>query len=191
MSGFRFVTAGESHGPGLTVVITGAPAGLILDRERIDHDLKRRQHGYGRGGRMKIESDAVDIIAGVRGGETLGSPIAIRIPNRDFENWSAAMGVWEVDEQDAAKRRVNAPRPGHVDLIGGMKYDRTDLRDVLERASARETAARVAAGAIAKELLRPFENRDSVGSRRGRKRWRPGRSTELAGTARRRRYLTP
>lgn len=156
MSEFRFVTAGESHGPGLTVIITGVPAGLALDRERIDHDLKRRQHGYGRGGRMTIESDVVEVLGGVRGGETIGSPIAIRIPNRDFENWAAAMGVWELDEQEAAKRRVHAPRPGHVDLIGGMKYDRHDLRDVLERASARETAARVAAGAIAKELLRAF-----------------------------------
>lgn len=156
MSEFRFVTAGESHGPGLTVIITGAPAGLTLDRERIDAELKRRQHGYGRGGRMKIESDAAEIVAGVRGGETLGSPIAIRIPNRDFDNWSAAMGVWENEESESEKRRVHAPRPGHADLVGGMKYDRTDLRDILERASARETAARVAAGAIAKELLRTF-----------------------------------
>lgn len=156
MSRFDFVTAGESHGPGLTVIITGVPAGLRLDRQRIDADLGRRQHGYGRGGRMKIESDAVDVVAGVRGGETLGSPVAIRIPNRDFENWAAAMGVWEIDQAEADKRRVKAPRPGHVDLIGGMKYDRSDLRDILERASARETAARVAAGAVAKELLRSF-----------------------------------
>ncbi|MDX1583748.1 MAG: chorismate synthase [Thermoanaerobaculia bacterium] len=156
MSEFRFLTAGESHGPGLTVIVTGVPAGLNLDRERIDADLRRRQHGYGRGGRMKIESDAVDVVSGVRGGETLGSPIAVRIPNRDFENWAAAMGIWEIDEKEADKRRVNAPRPGHADLVGGLKYDRTDLRDILERASARETAARVAAGAIAKELLRIF-----------------------------------
>lgn len=156
MSEFRFVTAGESHGPGLTTIVTGMPAGVPLDRERIDADMKRRQHGYGRGGRMKIESDAVEIVAGVRGGETLGSPIAIRIANRDFENWAAAMGVWEVDDAEAAKRRVHAPRPGHADLVGGIKYDRSDLRDVLERASARETAARVAAGAVAKELLRVF-----------------------------------
>lgn len=118
MSQLRFVTAGESHGPGLTIIVSGMPAGVTLSRERIDADLKRRQHGYGRGGRMKIESDAVEIVGGVRGGETLGSPIAVRIPNRDFENWSSAMGVWEVDQQDAAKRRVHAPRPGHVDLIG-------------------------------------------------------------------------
>jgi chorismate synthase len=150
-------SAGESHGPQLTVIVQGVPAGLKLDRERINRDLARRQHGYGRGGRMKIEHDEVDIVGGVRGGETLGSPIAIVIRNADFDNWRGAMDVWEVDEAEAQKRRVHAPRPGHVDLAGGMKYDRRDLRDVLERASARETASRVAAGAIAKELLRAFE----------------------------------
>jgi chorismate synthase len=156
MSRFTFVSAGESHGPQLTVVVTGMPAGVRLDRDRINLDLKRRQHGYGRGGRMKIESDEVEIAGGVRGGETLGSPIAIVIRNRDFENWRGAMDPWTLDEAEATKRRVHAPRPGHVDLIGGMKYDRRDLRDVLERASARETASRVAAGAIGKELLRSF-----------------------------------
>ncbi|HEY2325014.1 MAG TPA: chorismate synthase [Thermoanaerobaculia bacterium] len=156
MSRFTFVSAGESHGPQLTVIVTGMPAGVRLDRDRINLDLKRRQHGYGRGGRMKIESDEVEIAGGVRGGETLGSPIAIVIRNRDFENWRGAMDPWSLDEAEATKRRVHAPRPGHVDLIGGMKYDRRDLRDVLERASARETASRVAAGAIAKELLRSF-----------------------------------
>ncbi|MGZ5493972.1 MAG: chorismate synthase, partial [Thermoanaerobaculia bacterium] len=114
------------------------------------------QHGYGRGGRMKIEHDEVEIAGGVRGGETLGSPIAIVIRNADFENWNGAMDPWNVNEAEAQRRRVHAPRPGHVDLAGGMKYDRDDLRDVLERASARETASRVAAGAIAKELLRAF-----------------------------------
>ncbi len=156
MSRFTFVSAGESHGPQLTVIVTGMPAGVRLDRDRINLDLKRRQHGYGRGGRMKIESDEVEIAGGVRGGETLGSPIAIVIRNRDFENWRGAMDPWSLDDAEATKRRVHAPRPGHVDLIGGMKYDRRDLRDVLERASARETASRVAAGAIAKELLRSF-----------------------------------
>src|SRR5213079_1750505 len=156
MSRFRFVSAGESHGPQLTVIVTGMPAGVRLDRERINRDLARRQHGYGRGGRMKIESDEVEITGGVRGGETLGSPIAIAIRNRDFDNWRGAMDPWTVDADEAAKRRVHAPRPGHVDLAGGMKYDRRDLRDVLERASARETASRVAAGAIAKQLLRAF-----------------------------------
>jgi chorismate synthase len=152
----NFLTAGESHGPQLTVIVTGMPAGVRLDRNRIDRDLMRRQHGYGRGGRMKIERDEAEITAGIRGGETLGSPIAITIRNADFENWRGAMDPWEVDEAEATTRRVHAPRPGHVDLAGGMKYGRRDLRDVLERASARETASRVAAGAIAKELLRQF-----------------------------------
>lgn len=156
MSRFTFLSAGESHGPQLTVIVTGMPAGVRLDRERINRDMARRQHGYGRGGRMKIEHDEADIVAGVRGGETLGSPVAIIVRNNDFKNWEGTMGVWDVDPSEAEKRRVHAPRPGHVDLIGGMKYDRRDLRDVLERASARETASRVAAGAIAKELLRNF-----------------------------------
>jgi len=153
---FTFVSAGESHGPQLTVIVTGMPAGVPLDRARINRDLARRQHGYGRGGRMKIEHDEAEIAGGVRGGETLGSPIAIVVRNRDFDNWRGAMDPWEIDAAEAQKRRVHAPRPGHVDLPGGMKYDRRDLRDVLERASARETASRVAAGAIAKELLRAF-----------------------------------
>jgi chorismate synthase len=157
MSRFTFVTAGESHGPSLTVIVTGMPAGVNLDRERIAHEMQRRQQGYGRSSRMKIEQDAAEITAGVRGGETLGSPIAISIRNRDFENWQGAMGVWEVDANDAEKRRVHSPRPGHVDLPGGMKLNRRDLRDVLERASARETASRVAAGALAKQLLRAFQ----------------------------------
>jgi chorismate synthase len=153
---FHFTTAGESHGPQLTIIVQGIPAGLKLDRTRINNDLARRQHGYGRGGRMKIETDEANIVGGVRGGETLGSPIAIVINNKDFENWRGAMDPWDLDEHETHKRRVHAPRPGHVDLAGGMKYDRRDLRDILERASARETAGRVAAGAIAKELLRAF-----------------------------------
>lgn len=162
----HFQSAGESHGPQLTIVVTGVPAGLRLDRERMNRDLARRQHGYGRGGRMKIESDAMEIAGGVRGGETIGGPIAIVIRNRDFDNWRGAMDPWDVDDAEAHKRRVHAPRPGHVDLPGGIKYDRRDLRDVLERASARETASRVAAGAIAKELLRAFgiEIRSGVAS---------------------------
>ena len=156
MSRFRFVSAGESHGPQLTVIVTGMPAGVRLDRERINRDLARRQHGYGRGGRMKIERDEAQIVGGVRGGETLGSPIAISIRNLDYDNWRGAMDPWDVDAAEAEKRRVHAPRPGHADLVGGMKYGRRDLRDVLDRASARETASRVAAGAIAKELLRAF-----------------------------------
>ncbi len=154
---FTFTTAGESHGPQLTVIVTGMPAGVALDRERINRDLARRQHGYGRGSRMKIEHDEAEVVGGIRGGETLGSPIAITIGNRDHENWRGAMDPWEIDVAESEKRRVHAPRPGHADLAGGMKYDRRDLRDILERASARETASRVAAGAIAKELLRAFE----------------------------------
>ncbi|HEX9162652.1 MAG TPA: chorismate synthase, partial [Thermoanaerobaculia bacterium] len=154
---FTFLTAGESHGPQLTIIVTGMPAGVHLDRARINRDLARRQHGYGRGGRMKIEHDEVDIVGGVRGGETLGSPVAIVIRNADFENWNGAMDPWNVNAAEAEKRRVHAPRPGHADLVGGLKYDRKDLRDILERASARETASRVAAGAIAKELLRAFD----------------------------------
>ena len=129
----QFTTAGESHGKQLTIIVTGIPAGVRLDRERINKDLQRRQHGYGRGGRMKIESDEAEITAGVRGGETLGSPIAMTIRNRDFDNWQGAMDPWELDEKEAHKRRVHAPRPGHVDLPGGMKYGRRDLRDILER----------------------------------------------------------
>ena len=152
-----FLTAGESHGPQLTIIVSGMPAGVRLDKQRINRDLARRQHGYGRGGRMKIEHDEADIVGGVRGGETLGSPVAIVIRNLDFENWRGAMDPWDVDAAEAEKRRVHAPRPGHADLVGGMKYGRHDLRDVLERASARETASRVAAGAIARELLRNFD----------------------------------
>jgi chorismate synthase len=153
---FTFTSAGESHGPQLTIIVTGMPAGVRLDRQRINGDLARRQHGYGRGARMKIEHDEAQIVGGIRGGETIGSPVAIVIPNLDHENWQGAMDPWSLDSVEAEKRRVHAPRPGHVDLIGGMKYDRRDLRDVLERASARETASRVAAGAVAKELLRAF-----------------------------------
>ncbi|MGK2855932.1 MAG: chorismate synthase [Thermoanaerobaculia bacterium] len=156
MSSFRFVTAGESHGPALTVIVSGIPAGLRLDRARMNRELERRQQGYGRGGRMKIEKDEVVVTAGVRGGETLGSPVAITIPNLDHESWQGAMGVWELDASDAEARRLRSPRPGHVDLVGGIKYGRHDLRDILERASARETAARVAAGALARELLLAF-----------------------------------
>src|SRR5512142_1838228 len=156
MSRFTFVTAGESHGSQLTTIVSGMPAGVKLDRGRINDDLSRRQRGYGRGGRMKIEHDEAEIVSGIRGGETLGSPIAIVIRNADFQNWNGAMDPWTVNAAEAEKRRVHAPRPGHADLAGGMKYDRDDLRDILERASARETASRTAAGAIAKELLRAF-----------------------------------
>jgi chorismate synthase len=153
---FSFRTAGESHGPGLVAVVEGAPAGLELSAERhIDTELRRRQGGYGRGGRMAIEEDRAEILGGVRLGETLGGPIAMLIRNRDWENWRTAMAIEapSPDSGDADLRRVHLPRPGHADLVGVLKYRRSDARDILERASARETAARVAAGAIARRLL--------------------------------------
>ncbi|MBV8199841.1 MAG: chorismate synthase [Acidobacteria bacterium] len=151
----RLTTAGESHGPGLTATLQGLPAGLRVDFALLARDLARRQHGFGRGRRMQIESDAAEIRGGVRGGITLGSPLALWIANRDYANWEKVMGprAEDVDPRLAELRRLKAPRPGHADLAGGVKYLRRDLRDVLERASARETAARVAAGAFAKMLL--------------------------------------
>ncbi len=149
----RFTTAGESHGPGLTAVVEGLPAGLELTPEDLDRDLARRQLGHGRGGRMKIESDRATATAGLRHGYTLGSPVALAIENRDYRNWEERMGPWPVD---AAVEEVHLPRPGHADLAGVQKFGFTDVRNVLERASARETAARVAAGALAKVLLRAF-----------------------------------
>ena len=149
----RFTTAGESHGRGLVAVLEGVPAGLPLAAAQVDVELKRRMHGYGRGARMKIESDAVEWLAGVRAGETLGSPIAMLIWNRDWEHWKDIMAP-EADAPAAERRRqVTRPRPGHADLAGALKYDRRDARDVLERASARETAARTACGAVARVLL--------------------------------------
>jgi chorismate synthase len=147
----RFTTAGESHGPGLTTIVEGLPAGLELHPEHIDVDLARRQLGHGRGGRMKIESDRAEVYAGIRHGRTLGSPVALRIVNRDFANWEERMSPWPVD---GGVEEVHLPRPGHADLAGALKFGHTDVRNVLERASARETAARVAAGGLAKALLR-------------------------------------
>jgi len=146
----RFTTAGESHGPGLVAIVEGIPAGLELDRVTLDRDMARRQLGHGRGGRMKIESDAVEIRSGVRHGRTLGSPIAILVANRDYPNWDQRMNPWPVDEE---VEESHLPRPGHADLAGALKFGHSDVRNVLERASARETAARVAAGAIAKGFL--------------------------------------
>jgi chorismate synthase len=146
-------TAGESHGPLLTGLVTGLPAGLKIDAAAVNADLARRQHGYGRGGRMKIEKDEVRFTGGLRGGETLGGPIAFEIANRDYVAWEKVMAPMGVDPDAAAKRRLMSPRPGHADLAGGLKYGRRDLRDILERASARETAARVAAGALCRQLL--------------------------------------
>lgn len=154
---FRFTTAGESHGKGMLVIVEGVPAGLPLQPLDIARDLARRQGGYGRGGRMAIEEDAGEILSGVRLGETLGSPLAVWIVNRDWDNWRTPMSVKPVpDADDEALRRVYLPRPGHADLVGLLKYDRTDARDILERSSARETSARVAAGAVARRLLAEF-----------------------------------
>ena len=155
----RFLTAGESHGKGLVVVLEGMPAGLHLELDAITEQLRRRQGGYGRGRRMAIESDQAEVLSGVRAGETLGSPIALLIRNRDWENWKQTMHAEDQPPADATVARplVTRPRPGHADLAGVIKYDRADIRDVLERASARETAARVAAGAIARQLLGHFD----------------------------------
>jgi len=147
----KLITAGESHGPGLTCVVEGLPAGLELDREAIDRDMARRQLGHGRGGRMKIERDRAEVTGGVRHGRTLGGPIALQVANRDFANWEERMNPWPVEAEVA---EVHLPRPGHADLVGTWKYRFDDVRNVLERASARETAARVAGGALAKAFLR-------------------------------------
>src|SRR5580704_13891260 len=146
----KLITAGESHGPGLTCIIEGVPAGLTLDREALNRDLARRQLGHGRGGRMKIERDQVEVTGGVRHGHTLGGPIALQVANRDYANWEERMNPWPVE---APTQEVHLPRPGHADLVGTQKYGLTDVRDILERASARETAARVAGGAVCKEFL--------------------------------------
>lgn len=156
MRRLRFSTAGESHGPGLTALLSGLPAGLRVDLDLLARDLARRQHGYGRGKRMQIERDTAEIRGGVRGGETLGSPVVLWIENRDYASWTGAMSPLELDPRLTELRRLRSPRPGHADLPGGLKYLRRDLRDVLERASARETTARVAAGAFAKMLLAEF-----------------------------------
>lgn len=150
MSRLRWITAGESHGPRLTAVVEGVPSGLPLLAADIDADLARRQRGYGRGGRMKIETDRVEFVAGVRGGETLGSPIAMAIANRDHDNWLDRMSPAPML---AIPEALTRPRPGHADLAGGLKHDRHDLRDILERASARETASRTAVGGVCRKLL--------------------------------------
>ena len=149
----RYFTAGETHGKCLTAVIEGMPAGVPIDIGKINRELARRQKGYGRGGRMKIEKDTAQILSGVRGGYTLGSPITIQIENKDWKNWQEIMGA----ETAGGDKAVTCPRPGHADLSGGMKYNHHDLRNVLERASARETAARVAVGALVRQLLEQFD----------------------------------
>ena len=150
----RYFTAGESHGPCLTMIIDGVPAGFPIDINKINHDLWRRQQGYGRGGRMLIEKDEAQVRSGIRWGETIGSPVALGIENRDWKNWTRKMSALPEDRDD--KITVTKPRPGHADLNGVLKYDRKDIRDILERASARETVARTAVGSFAKQLLAPF-----------------------------------
>lgn len=155
----RFLTAGESHGPQLTVIIEGIPANLQLTAEEITEELLKRQGGYGRGRRMQIEKDTVEIMSGVRNGYTLGSPITLVVTNDDHKHWLKIMGTAPIDEsaQEQMKRVITKPRPGHADLVGGMKYNHRDLRNVLERSSARETAARVAVGAVSKILLKQLD----------------------------------
>ena len=152
----QFATAGESHGQALVAWISGLPAGLRIDLQFIDSELHRRQLGYGRGGRQKIEKDRAEALAGIRHGQTIGAPIALRIENRDWANWEKAMAVEDREEERSARRPLTAPRPGHADLAGAIKFNLHDARYILERASARETAARVALGAVAKQLLREF-----------------------------------
>ncbi len=154
----RFITAGESHGPSLTTIIEGLPAGLPINVEKINHELAKRQEGYGRGNRMKIESDTVEITSGVRYGKTLGSPLTLIVANRDNKNWKSVMSIESNDDPKSRQRRaVQRPRPGHADLVGGIKYHHEDLRNVLERSSARETAMRVAIGSVAKQLLNELD----------------------------------
>lgn len=151
----RFLTAGESHGPAISAILEGMPANVPIDLERINHELYRRQQGYGRGGRMRMESDRIEVLSGIRFSKTLGSPISFMIRNKDWENWLEEMAIEAKDGKEG--KEFTKPRPGHADLSGGLKYDFTDLRNVLERSSARETAMRVAVGAFARELLRQFD----------------------------------
>jgi len=152
----RYLTAGESHGIGLTGILEGMPAGLLIDVDFINNELYRRQQGYGRGGRMKIESDKVNILSGVRFGKTTGAPITLQIMNKDWENWTKRMSIEEVSENDMPDK-ISIPRPGHADLAGSVKFNEKDIRNIIERASARETAIRTALGAISKLFLREFE----------------------------------
>ena len=183
-------TAGESHGPALVAIVSGLPAGLVLERDAIDHDLARRQHGYGRSPRQKLEQDRVEVLAGLRHGRTLGSPLAFVIRNRDHENWAWGMSPWppEGDPTGKGTTPVTLPRPGHADLAGTLKYGHDDTRDALERASARQTAVQVAAGAVAKALLRGDRRRGCRARARDRRGTRPRRTgrrrpTPLAQTA--------
>src|ERR671932_2905231 len=160
MSVLRFTTAGESHGPALVSILEGMPAGVPLLAEHVDIELARRQQGYGRGRRMQIEKDHIEFLSGVRAGETVGSPIAMLVRNNDWKNWQDVMDAAPREgDPDPRRRAVTRVRPGHADLTGLLKYDRNDARDILERASARETTARVAAGAICRRLLAEFDVR--------------------------------
>ncbi len=150
----RYLTAGESHGPAISAILEGLPAGVPVAAEEVNRDLKRRQGGYGRGRRMQIETDTIEIRGGVRHGKTMGGPVSLVVQNQDWKNWTDVMSIEEAD--GPVRRQVTRPRPGHADLAGGLKYDRRDLRDILERASARETTMRVAVGAIARSLLAEF-----------------------------------
>src|SRR5581483_4424707 len=152
----RIATAGESHGPALVAIVTGLPAGLVLEKEAVDADLRRRQAGYGRSPRQQIETDEVEVLAGLRQGRTLGTPLALVVRNRDHKNWTWGMSPWppEGEPQGKGTKPVTLPRPGHADLAGALKYGLADVRDALERASARHTAVVVAAGAVGKALLR-------------------------------------
>ncbi|MEK4059385.1 MULTISPECIES: chorismate synthase [Paenibacillus] len=152
----RYLTAGETHGPQLTAIIEGLPSNLTLNFEELNFQLQRRQKGYGRGRRMQIEKDTAQIVGGVRHGSTTGAPVALVVENKDWTHWKNIMNIEPIPGSDEEKRRVNRPRPGHADLNGGLKYNLTDLRNVLERSSARETAARVAVGAVARQLLAAF-----------------------------------
>ncbi len=155
----RYLTAGESHGRALTTIVEGLPAGFDIDLEAINQDLARRQSGYGRGGRMKIEKDMIQVLSGIRHGKTLGSPVGLMVENRDWVNWTEVMSptpIGEYSDPRSAQKVRTRPRPGHADLVGALKYEHDDLRNVLERASARETTMRVAAGALAKQVLLPF-----------------------------------
>ncbi|MCM3747409.1 chorismate synthase [Paenibacillus pasadenensis] len=152
----RYLTAGETHGPQLTAIIEGLPSNLQLDFEELNFQLHRRQKGYGRGRRMQIEKDTAQIVGGVRHGRTTGAPVALVVANNDWKHWTTVMNIEPIEGGDEAKRRVHRPRPGHADLNGGLKYNLKDLRNVLERSSARETAARVAVGAVARQLLAAF-----------------------------------
>jgi len=152
----RFLTSGESHGKGMLAILDGMPAGLRVSREQIDAELAARQSGYGRGDRMKIERDSVEVLSGLRGGVTIGSPITVLVKNKDWKNWRDVMNPWQAKDA-SRKAAVTRPRPGHADLAGALKYGHVDVRNVLERASARETAARVAVGAVCKTFLRTFD----------------------------------